>query len=136
MRLPTEGTSEDETPLVAGCSSLTSAVALSGVTNNLFSHTLPLSSTAVNGILMMTGKCCVEVGHISQSCSVLCLQYLERQAASNKNLSVGAYKLNHAQESSYKICLSPLKTILGVSISGSTIPDTALLDHQADCPLI
>lgn len=76
MRLPTEGTNEDKTPRVAGCSLLTPALALSGATNNLFSHTLPLSPTAVNGILMM-GKYCAEVGHISQSSGVLYLQYLE-----------------------------------------------------------
>lgn len=50
--------------------------------------------------------------------------------------SVGACRLNHAQESSYKICLNPLKTNVGVSVSGFTIPDTALLTHQADFPLI
>lgn len=75
--------SEDKTLRVAGCSLLTAAVAFSGATNNLLSHTLLLSSTAVNGILMiLMGKRCAEFGHIS-----LCLQYLEPQAASNKNLS-------------------------------------------------
>lgn len=134
-RLPTKGSHEDKTPRVARNPLPAWAAALSGTTGDLRSHTSSLSSTSVNGILMTMEKHYAKRGHVSHGGGVLRLQYTEPRSVSNKPLVLGMWVLtsetrlrNHP--TSYKICLSPSKTLVGVSISGSAISDQ--LAHQAD----
>lgn len=70
-------------------------------------------------------KCCAKDGHISHGGGVLCPQYISLQVKSLMLDRWDAYKLNQARKLSYKICLSPLKTLVGVSTSGSAISETA-----------